>query len=729
MTRSIHVLHVDDEPDFAEMAGTFLEREDSRFDIETTTSSDQALDRLAEDRFDCVVSDYDMPGRNGVEFLKAVREEYSDLPFILFTGKGSEEIASEAISAGATDYLQKESGTDQYKVLANRVTNVYERYQTAQDLVETTELYETMLSNISETVLITDDEGSFTYICPNVHFVFGYSAADIEDFEVVDSLFEEQLFDQEELRTDGVISNIETEITNKSGERRTVLVTVKRVSIKKGTRLYTVRDITDRKERRRKLQRNEARYESLTSDVLDTSAVGTFILDSTFEVIWINKATEKYFGIDRDVVLGTDKRELIQSEIREIFEDPEQFTETVLATYDDNTYTEEFECHVFAGNGREERWLRHWSQPITSGLYEGGRIEHYTDITERKQRELDLQEKERRYQAIFNDPNILVGLLDVDGTVLDINKTAMEYIDIDLAEITGTAFWQTPWFTGDEVVQDEVKELIERARTGEYVEFELDLSRAVGDRLVINGVFRPVIDDDGEVVSLLISDRDITERKLREERLRRQNEQFDEIAGVVSHDLHTPLETARGRAELALETGGSEHIEKTLAALERADELRADLVEMLRGREIVSEASPVDLTRLADEIWETMEPPEGATLRVKTPPRVVGDVNALRRLLENVFSNSIEHVGSGVAIEIGECRSGFYIEDDGQGIDPETREEIFTPGFSTKPEGTGMGMTSVQQIVLAHGWEIHVTSSVADGGARFEITGVEFTTE
>jgi PAS domain S-box-containing protein len=254
MTRSIHVLHVDDEPDFAEMAGTFLEREDSRFDIETTTSSDQALDRLAEDRFDCVVSDYDMPGRNGVEFLKAVREEYSDLPFILFTGKGSEEIASEAISAGATDYLQKESGTDQYKVLANRVTNVYERYQTAQDLVETTELYETMLSNISETVLITDDEGSFTYICPNVHFVFGYSAADIEDFEVVDSLFEEQLFDQEELRTDGVISNIETEITNKSGERRTVLVTVKRVSIKKGTRLYTVRDITDRKERRRKLQ-------------------------------------------------------------------------------------------------------------------------------------------------------------------------------------------------------------------------------------------------------------------------------------------------------------------------------------------------------------------------------------------------------------------------------------------------------------------------------------------
>lgn len=68
-----------------------------------------------------------MPGMNGIEFLESVRAIDEDLPFILFTGKGSEEVASEAISAGVTDYLQKQSGTDQYTILANRITNATSR--------------------------------------------------------------------------------------------------------------------------------------------------------------------------------------------------------------------------------------------------------------------------------------------------------------------------------------------------------------------------------------------------------------------------------------------------------------------------------------------------------------------------------------------------------------------------------------------------------------------------
>jgi len=104
---AIRLLHVDDEADFAETAGAFLEREDGRITVETAEDADVALSRLAETAVDCVVSDFDMPGRNGIEFLRVVRAEYPDLPFILFTGKGSEEVASEAISAGVTDYLQK----------------------------------------------------------------------------------------------------------------------------------------------------------------------------------------------------------------------------------------------------------------------------------------------------------------------------------------------------------------------------------------------------------------------------------------------------------------------------------------------------------------------------------------------------------------------------------------------------------------------------------------------
>jgi DNA-binding NtrC family response regulator len=83
---SIRVLHVDDDPDFGEMVSNFLEREDERLEVETATSAADGLEMLAVDGFDSVVSDYDMPGRNGIEFLEAVREEYPALSFILLTG-------------------------------------------------------------------------------------------------------------------------------------------------------------------------------------------------------------------------------------------------------------------------------------------------------------------------------------------------------------------------------------------------------------------------------------------------------------------------------------------------------------------------------------------------------------------------------------------------------------------------------------------------------------------
>jgi len=135
-TAGIHVLHVDDEPDFVGLAADMLEREDSRYSVETATSASEGLDRLAQDDFDCIVSDYQMPGKNGIEFLEAIRDEYPELPFILFTGKGSEEVASEAISAGATDYLQKGHGTDRYGLLANRIENAVGQYRARRRAAE-----------------------------------------------------------------------------------------------------------------------------------------------------------------------------------------------------------------------------------------------------------------------------------------------------------------------------------------------------------------------------------------------------------------------------------------------------------------------------------------------------------------------------------------------------------------------------------------------------------------
>ncbi len=102
----ISLLYVDDEPDLLDLCKLFLERE-GEFSVATVTSAREGLQILAKGMTDAIVSDYQMPGMDGIEFLKKVRMDNKDIPFILFTGKGREEVVIEAIENGADFYLQK----------------------------------------------------------------------------------------------------------------------------------------------------------------------------------------------------------------------------------------------------------------------------------------------------------------------------------------------------------------------------------------------------------------------------------------------------------------------------------------------------------------------------------------------------------------------------------------------------------------------------------------------
>ncbi|MFW5949156.1 MAG: PAS domain-containing protein, partial [Halolamina sp.] len=134
MSDPIRVLHVDDDASYGALVADYLERDADRFEVHSVHDADVALDRIERARPDCIVSDYEMPGTDGIEFLETVRESYPNLPFVLFTGKGSEEIASDAIAAGATDYLQKQRGSDRYDLLANRVENAVDQYRSRREL-------------------------------------------------------------------------------------------------------------------------------------------------------------------------------------------------------------------------------------------------------------------------------------------------------------------------------------------------------------------------------------------------------------------------------------------------------------------------------------------------------------------------------------------------------------------------------------------------------------------
>lgn len=292
----INVLHVDDEPGFADLTSQFLEQEDERFEVQTAASGTDGLAILGAEAVDCIVSDYDMPGMDGLEFLSAVRDEHPDLPFILYTGKGSEEIASEAITAGVTEYIQKERGTEHYAILANRITNLIERYRA----VRTIDRSYRAMKTASEGISLIDPDGTFSYVNPAFADLFGYDPDELTG-EHWTLLYHDDEADRLEndiipaVKTNEYWSG-ETVRLMKGGNK---LVTDHRLAhADDGVLVCTARDITP--------ERTQSTEQSTQFDVLidamDDHAF--FTLDHEGYVTRWNDGARRYTGYDVDEILG-----------------------------------------------------------------------------------------------------------------------------------------------------------------------------------------------------------------------------------------------------------------------------------------------------------------------------------------------------------------------------------------------------------------------------------------
>jgi PAS domain S-box-containing protein len=226
---------------------------------------------------------------------------------------------------------------------------------------------------------------------------------------------------------------------------------------------------------------------------------------------------------------------------------------------------------------------------------------------------------------------------------------------------------------------------------------------------------------DGHYV---VNTRDISTRKERDRRLRNTNERLEEYASIVSHDLRNPLNVARGRLELARQDCDSIHLADVETAHARMEALIENLLTLSRVGRQLSEMESLHLAALSETCWQTVATAD-ATLVIETDRYLQADRHRLQQLVENLIRNAIEHGGETVTVTIGEIDSGFYVEDDGPGIPPDERSQVFEAGHSTTQRGTGLGLSIVKQITEAHDWSVHLTDGT-HGGARFEITNVEF---
>ncbi|WP_263792371.1 sensor histidine kinase [Salinibacter sp.] len=370
-----------------------------------------------------------------------------------------------------------------------------------------------------------------------------------------------------------------------------------------------------------------------------------------------------------------------------------------------------------------------------------------SDITERKRRERELRESERRFQAMLNDPNILAGVLAPDGTFQKVNDTALGYIEATRADILGRPFWETPWWDTENRLA--VREKVRRVAEGEYVRFEAEHVTPDGEARTVTGIMRPVTGEAGEVVSIFVTARDITERKRKARRLKQAKEQAElskleaeeasrmksAMLANMSHEIRTPLTGIIGFAEAIGDEidgdGGVAHFADLIEDSGRRllDTLDAVLnLSKLEAGQMTLESRPIDLADQARQVArEFAAEADDSGLALEVEAEEAGaraDEGGLQIVLQNLLSNAIKYTEEGT-VQVRTYREDgeavLQIEDTGIGMDPAVAESLFEPfrqgseGLSREYEGTGIGLAVTKKATEQMGGSIDVETEKGQG--------------
>lgn len=579
MNGSISVLHVDDEAEFAELTATFLEREDDRLEVETATSADQGLDLLEDTEYQCVVSDYDMPGRNGIEFLRRIRERWSDLPVILFTGKGNEEVASDAISAGVTDYLQKGSGTDQYELLANRVTNAVSKLRAERQAEEERRRFRTLFDRLSQPTVEVEYEADVPVVKrvnPAFEETFGYDADEIvgdslDSYIVPEGDADEAKRINRHVRSGGLLNSEEVTRRTADGLRPFLIQNAVYDDGSGGFAIYS--DISERREREAELERRR----ELLRQTEQLAGVGGWESDAERDELRWTRGTYDVHDLDPDGPF----RPTIEAAIDFYHPDDRATIETALEDCYDAGEPYELDLRLITAEN-ERKWVRASGEPVYDDDDEIVKLRGaIRDVTERKRREEEL----RRYERLVEySPEILV-VMNEDMTV-EYQSPPSPLFEWDPLAITG----DNPLEHVHPDDRDEILRQFERLNRspGRISTAGFRAEDAAGDWRWIESRAQNFTDDD-TIDGILVAMREITPRKRQERRLARHNASLEQLQATTRTLLETtdPEEAARKGLE-AFESVLEFDIAGIWLSTEDRDALEPVAVSD-RGRDLVSE--------------------------------------------------------------------------------------------------------------------------------------------
>lgn len=436
MDAGIRVLYVDDEPSLLNLARLYLEKSGD-FTVGIAESAREALSGCDIPSYDVIIADYQMPGMDGIEFLKIVREQFGDIPFILFTGRGREEVVIAAINNGADFYLQK--GGDpraQFAELAHKVRQAFRRKQVETSLRESEEKYRMLVEHNRDGVFIVQD-GRLVFYNRALTGLSGYTPEELEGKLLSDLIApedREMVVSRARERAEGrqVPDRYEFSLLHRDGITRSRM----RVSTYLGTyhgrpaSIGTFYDVTADRRREEALLESEEKYRTILENIQDVY----YRTDLDGNLLMFSPSGYRLFGYDPpESIVGLN------------------LAETLYANPDDRRRL----LDVIREQGSVQNYevrLRHRNGNIitvsaSSHLYydHGGRIAGiegiFRDITERKRSEEALQRSENLYRTVFENTGTATILIGPDTTILKANAEWERLTGVPLAAQENVLSW------------------------------------------------------------------------------------------------------------------------------------------------------------------------------------------------------------------------------------------------------------------------------------------------
>jgi len=713
--KKVKVLHVDNDAQFLTVATHCLE-EQGPFQVDTASSADEALEKLRNTDYDAVVSDYHMPIKNGLTLLKEMRQAGITVPFILFTCKGKEEIAIEALNSDVEQYVDKQgNAAATYEELKHSILKAIKKQRTEQTLTESEEKYRKLFEECIDAIFVADFETGILIDCNN-------AAAKLigrEKSEII-GMHQRFLHPEEENgpdfgktfeqhRSDKKGQIIEDHIITKSGEIRDVTIKPSLIEIN-GKKIVQgiFRDITESKKAEQALSKSEEKYRKLFEEARDA----IFIADAeTGILVDCNRTATLLVGRKKPEIIGMHQHclhppETVNGEFSKTFrqhcaDKKGQIIETQILTKNGEIRDVAIKANLFEVNGKK----------MLRGVFR--------DITESKK----ISEKANFQARLLNAVGQAIVATDIKGNIIYWNQASEQLYGWSESEVLGCNVVDV---TPAETSKEQAVKILGKLIAGESWSGDFVAKRRDGTPFPAIVTNTPITNDKGEIIGIIGVSTDISDQKWMQEvfndaigKVVELNEKLQVVGSLSRHDIRNKLATLNGRIFLLKKrlNGNAEALlqlqEMTLAAKQM---LRILEFERIYEQVGVEELEYINVEKHLNEATSLFSDLKGTEIINECHGLTVLADSLLRQIFYNLIDNSLKYGEKTSKIRVHykeeENQLKLTYEDDGVGIPEKVKGNLFEEGAG---KGTGYGLYLIKRICEAYCWTIQETGKHGQG--------------